>query len=203
MYRKRKLEDMSLEKYVRLTLGQTNFIKLSDEVLERKCTGECCFEKYKTYIKCKNVEDNIENDIEDDTIITEDEYEIYQDFLNDQCNNKNCNCDYCLYAFHPHLRFDYDSRDSVEQIENNKKIMKLFDKHFITKKPVIYSRKGYLEVNFVDIYNYNKYDYWNQYNNYPILFTLDNEIKYFGTVNTIKYLIKNYSEIKNFKTHTS
>lgn len=91
--------------------------------------------------------------------------------------------------------FLYHVECNGEALENNKKIIDVFQKYFGMTRCLVYSAKGGMTVYVIDVDDYNKHDYWNgemceDHNGteYPYLFCDEDYCE--GTVSVIKGLLK-------------
>lgn len=88
--------------------------------------------------------------------------------VNEEKEEKNhyCQCKNCMYnkwyytwVHEGHLKFDFDAR---QYTKSNLKIIELFKDSFQEIKVVIHTYKNSVQVYFVDLEDYQKYNYWEQ-----------------------------------------
>jgi len=124
-----------LEEFIRIKLGQNIFPTPKWEEHQKLCNA------------CENK--NLTNGDSSDS----DNNEI--------CKNKKCYNFYNNYWKKVgHLRFDFDARDCSMDINNNKKIIELFNDFYKDKRCIIHSHKGGILIQIVSFENFQNYDYY-------------------------------------------
>ena len=125
------------------------------------------------------------------------------------CKNEDmyCKCDICNYnkwysnvwRKEGHLRINFHSG---ADITNNKKIIELFEEDFINKKIIIHSYKGSANAYVISNVDYDKYNYWDEWERvyFDMCFPCEKNIDMTGktTVEIIVELIK-YCRNVSFK----
>jgi hypothetical protein len=150
-------DDEKLEEYIRIKLGQTMFPTPKYDECQKLCVDcetkrELLFNNKKDEYKklCGNCKMNkilLLNDIEKKMI----------------CTNTKCNIFYKKWKSEGHLRFNFDAQ---EDVDDNKKIIELFNDLFKDKRCIVHSYKGIIFIQIVLSKNYSKYDYYYQYEPY-------------------------------------
>ena len=73
------------------------------------------------------------------------------------CVNIKCTNYYSSFKCNGHLRFDFDAQDDKESINNNNKILELFNDFYKDKKCVVHSHEGSLYIKIVSNEIYDTY----------------------------------------------